>query len=51
VEPSGAASLAAVRTGATRIGRKSVPVVSGGNADPALLARIVAERATVTARG
>ena len=44
VEPSGAAPLAAVRSGATRIGRKTVLVVSGGNAQPAVLARILASR-------
>jgi len=44
VEPSGAASLAAVRSGATRIGPKTVLVVSGGNAQPAVLARILASR-------
>lgn len=44
VEPSGAASLAAVRSGATPIGRKTVLVVSGGNAQPAVLARILASR-------
>ena len=42
VEPSGAAPLAAVRSGKIDPrGRKSVLVVSGGNANAALLARIV----------
>lgn len=45
VEPSGAASLAALRTGAVAPGGKTVLVVSGGNATPALLARILSERA------
>jgi len=44
VEPSGAAPLAAIRSGATAIGRKTVLVVSGGNAQPAVLARILADR-------
>lgn len=44
VEPSGAAPLAAIRSGATRIGRKTVLVVSGGNAQPAVLAQILADR-------
>ncbi len=44
VEPSGAASLAAIRSGATRIGPKTVLVVSGGNAQPAVLARILSGR-------
>lgn len=45
VEPSGAASLAAVRAGKVRLaGRSTVLVVSGGNVAPTLLAQIVAER-------
>jgi threonine dehydratase len=48
VEPSGAAPLAAVRAGKIDPrGRKAVLVVSGGNATPALIARIIAERDTV----
>ena len=49
VEPSGAAPLAAVRSGAVRPRGRTVLVVSGGNAAPALLARILAEHATRTA--
>jgi threonine dehydratase len=45
VEPSGAASLAAVRSGAVRAGGKTVLVVSGGNAATPVLARILAEHA------
>lgn len=46
VEPSGAAPLAAIRSGRVRIaGQRAVLVVSGGNAAPPLLATIVAERA------
>ncbi|MGH2499915.1 MAG: threonine ammonia-lyase [Candidatus Limnocylindria bacterium] len=45
VEPAGAASLAALRSAATKIGRKTVLVVSGGNAPPALLAEIIAAHA------
>jgi threonine dehydratase len=44
VEPSGAATLAAVRSGAVRPHGKTVLVVSGGNADLHVLARILAER-------
>jgi threonine dehydratase len=44
VEPSGAATLAAVRSGAVRPRGKTVLVVSGGNADTRVLARIIAER-------
>lgn len=44
VEPSGAASLAALRSGAVRARGKTVLVVSGGNADLRVLARILAER-------
>jgi len=43
VEPSGAASLAAVRSGATRAVGRTVLVVSGGNAAAPVLARILAE--------
>jgi threonine dehydratase len=45
VEPSGAATLAAVRSGAVRPRGRTVLVVSGGNASPAVLARILAEHA------
>jgi threonine dehydratase len=51
VEPSGAAPLAALR--ARRIdprGRKTVLVVSGGNATPSLIARIAGARESATAR-
>ena len=45
VEPSGAAPLAAVRAGKVDPrGRRTVLVVSGGNATPALIARIAAQR-------
>ena len=51
VEPSGAAPLAAVRAGKVDPrGRKTVLVVSGGNATAALIARIAAERETETVR-
>ena len=43
VEPSGAATLAAVRSGAARPNGKTVLVVSGGNAAAPVLARILAE--------
>ena len=43
VEPSGAATLAAVRAGAVRPHGKTVLVVSGGNAAVPVLARILAE--------
>ncbi len=49
VEPSGAATLAAVRSGAVRATGRTVLVVSGGNADTRVLARILAERATKAA--
>ena len=49
VEPSGAATLAAVRSGAVRPRGRTVLVVSGGNAAPAVLARILAEHAPTTA--
>ncbi len=49
VEPSGAATLAAVQSGAVRPRGRTVLVVSGGNVAPALLARILAEHATKTA--
>jgi threonine dehydratase len=50
VEPSGAAPLAAVRAGRVDPrGRRTVLVVSGGNATPALIARIAAEREAATA--
>ena len=44
VEPSGAATLAALRSGAVRARGKTVLVVSGGNADLRVLARILSER-------
>lgn len=45
VEPSGAASLAALRSGRFDAGKGPVVlVVSGGNATPAVLARILGER-------
>lgn len=45
VEPSGAASLAALRSGRLRtLAGPVVLVVSGGNATPAVLARILSER-------
>jgi len=44
VEPSGAATLAALRSGAVRAQGKTVLVVSGGNADLRVLSRILAER-------
>lgn len=51
VEPSGAAPLAAVRAGKVDTnGRKTVLVVSGGNATPALIARIAARRESAEAR-
>jgi threo-3-hydroxy-L-aspartate ammonia-lyase len=42
VEPSGAVSVAAVLAGAARVEGPIVAVLSGGNVDPALLARILA---------
>jgi threonine dehydratase len=42
VEPGGAAALAAVMAGKVRLAEDSVIVLSGGNVDPALHARIVA---------
>ena len=51
VEPSGAAPLAAIRSGRVRVaGERAVLVISGGNAAPALLARILDERAGATTR-
>jgi threonine dehydratase len=51
VEPSGAAPLAAVRAGKVDPrGRRTVLVVSGGNATAALIVRIAAERDTETIR-
>jgi threonine dehydratase len=51
VEGAGAASLAALQTGALRPrGKKVVLVVSGGNVPAALLARIIDERIAATAR-
>ncbi|HEV2250497.1 MAG TPA: threonine/serine dehydratase [Candidatus Limnocylindria bacterium] len=43
VEPSGAAALAAVRSGVVRPSGKTVLVVSGGNAAAPVLARILAQ--------
>jgi len=37
VEPSGAATVAAIRSGAVQPGAPAVLIVSGGNIDPALL--------------
>lgn len=45
VEPSGAATLAAVRSGAVRARGRTVLIVSGGNASPEVLARMIAEHA------
>jgi threonine dehydratase len=42
VEPSGAVTTAAVRSGAFRPDGPAVLVVSGGNADPAVLAKLAA---------
>jgi threonine dehydratase len=51
VEPSGAAPLAAVRAGKVDPrGRRTVLVVSGGNATPALIARILAQREAAETR-
>ena len=51
VEPSGAAPLAAVRAGKIDPrAKRTVLVVSGGNATAELIARITGERARVTAR-
>ncbi|MFN2520913.1 MAG: threonine/serine dehydratase [Candidatus Limnocylindria bacterium] len=47
VEPSGAAPLAALRSGATSARGKTVLVVSGGNASAALLERIIADHRSV----
>ena len=49
VEPSGAATLAAVRSGAIRPRGKMVLVVSGGNAAAPVLVRILAEHGTKAA--
>jgi threonine dehydratase len=49
VEPSGAASLAAVRSGAVQARGTTVLVVSGGNAAAPLLARILSEHAAKVA--
>ena len=45
VEPGGAVALAAVIAGKVQLEEDSVIVLSGGNVDPALHARIVGERA------
>jgi threonine dehydratase len=51
VEPSGAAPLAAVRAGKIDIeGRRTVLVVSGGNATPELIARIAAQHEAAATR-
>jgi threonine dehydratase len=51
VEPSGAAPLAAIRAGKVEVrGRRTVLVVSGGNATAALIARIAAQREATGAR-
>jgi threonine dehydratase len=42
VEPGGAASLAAILSGKSEIIPETVVVVSGGNIDPALHARLIA---------
>jgi len=42
VEPTGALTLAALQTGAVAIGGPTVLVVSGGNVDPALAAKVIA---------
>lgn len=49
VEPSGAATLAAVRSGAVQARGRTVLVVSGGNAAAPVLARILAEHAAKAA--
>jgi threonine dehydratase len=49
VEPSGAATLAAMRSGAVTSRGKTVLVVSGGNAATPVLARILAEHGTKAA--
>jgi threonine dehydratase len=41
VEPGGAAALAALLTGKTPVGEETVAILSGGNVDPAMHARIV----------
>jgi threonine dehydratase len=46
VEPTGALTLAAVQTGAVAIEGPTVLVVSGGNVDPALAARVIAHNVT-----
>ena len=52
VEPSGAAPLAAVRAGKVDLrGGKTVLVVSGGNATPALIARIVGRAGSSASEG
>ena len=43
VEPTGALTLAAVQTGVVAINGPTVLVVSGGNVDPALAARVIAQ--------
>jgi threonine dehydratase len=51
VEPSGAAPLAAIRAGKVEVrGRRTVLVVSGGNATAELIARIAAQREAAGAR-
>jgi threonine dehydratase len=41
VEPTGALTLAAVRSGAVKLTGKSVLIVSGGNFDPKLMAKVL----------
>ena len=41
-EPSGVVSVAAVLSGAARAAGSTVAIISGGNIDPALLARVLA---------
>ncbi len=42
VEPTGALTLAAVRSGAVNLSGKSALMISGGNFDPALMSRVLA---------
>ncbi|MBI2774074.1 MAG: pyridoxal-phosphate dependent enzyme [Chloroflexi bacterium] len=51
VEPSGAAPLAALRSGKVRVaGKRAVLVLSGGNAAPAMLAKILSDRTSDVSR-
>ena len=45
VEPGGAVGLAALLAGKAKLGEQTVVVVSGGNVDPTLHARIIANAA------